>query len=81
MAVVSGELIRMMNYVDDIAATLRRITVHYSSLTPEEKTRLADYISRLDPADLAALQAALPVLEELAHQATGRAPADVAAGA
>ena len=24
--VVTGELIRMMNYVDDIAATLRRIT-------------------------------------------------------
>src|ERR1700760_3783093 len=46
MAVVSGELIRMMNYVDDIAATLRRITVHYSSLTPEEKTRLADYMEK-----------------------------------
>jgi hypothetical protein len=49
MTVVSGELIRMMNYVDDIAATLRRITVHYSSLTPEEKTRLADYMEKAEP--------------------------------
>jgi DNA-binding MarR family transcriptional regulator len=52
-----------------------------SSVRRSHTTRLADYISRLDPADLAALQAALPVLEELAYQATGRAPADVAAGA
>ena len=49
MAVVSGELIRMMNYVDDIAATLRRITVNYGFLTPEEKSRLADYMEKADP--------------------------------
>lgn len=45
------------------------------------ETRLAECISRLDPGDLAALQAALPVLESLAQQVTGRAPAAVAAGA
>jgi len=49
MSVVSGELIRMMNYVDDIAATLRRITANYSFMTVEEKTRLADYMRKADP--------------------------------
>lgn len=49
MTVVSGELIRMMNYVDDIAATLRRITANYSFMSKEEKTRLADYMRKADP--------------------------------
>jgi hypothetical protein len=49
MAVVSGELIRLMNYVDDIAATLRRITVNYTSLAIEERLRLADYMEKADP--------------------------------
>jgi hypothetical protein len=47
--VVTGELIRMMNYVDDIAATLRRITANYSFMTPEEKKRLAEYMRKADP--------------------------------
>ena len=49
MTVVSGELIRMMNYVDDIAATLRRVTANFSFMTPEEKKRLADYMRKADP--------------------------------
>jgi hypothetical protein len=42
----SGELIRMMNYVDDILTTLRRITSSSSTplLTDEERKRLADYM-------------------------------------
>ena len=47
--VVTGELIRMMNYVDDIAATLRRITANLPSMTEEEKKRLADYMLQSDP--------------------------------
>ncbi|HEX2329143.1 MAG TPA: hypothetical protein VHN74_10480 [Candidatus Angelobacter sp.] len=47
--VVTGELIRMMNYVDDIAATLRRIQAGISTMTAEEKKRLADYMRRADP--------------------------------
>lgn len=35
------------------------------------ESRLADCISGLDPAELAALEAALPVLESLAQQVTG----------
>ena len=46
---VTGELIRMMNYVDDIAATLRRIQAGISTMTDEEKKRLADYMRRADP--------------------------------
>ena len=49
MTVVSGEVIRMMNYVDDIAATLRRVVANYSFLTPEEKTRLAEYMDKVEP--------------------------------
>jgi hypothetical protein len=47
--VVSGELIRMMNYIDDIAATLRRVQVGIQSMTPEEKKRLSDYMRSCTP--------------------------------
>lgn len=46
---VTGELIRMMNYVDDIAATLRRIQAGIPSMTEEERKRLADYMRKADP--------------------------------
>lgn len=45
----SGELIRMMNYVDDIAATLRRITAAFTVLSDDEKKRLAEYMRKSDP--------------------------------
>jgi len=45
----SGELIRMMNFVDDIAATLRRVSVSISLLSDEEKKRLAEYMRQSDP--------------------------------
>lgn len=47
--VVTGELIRMMNYVDDIAATLRRIQAGIPGMTEEERKRLADYMRKADP--------------------------------
>jgi hypothetical protein len=47
--VVTGELIRMMNYVDDIAATLRRIQAGVSSMTDDERKRLAEYMRKADP--------------------------------
>ena len=49
MAGLPGELIRMMNYVDDIAATLRRINASLYLITPEEKQRLAEYMRKSDP--------------------------------
>ncbi len=45
----SGELIRMMNYVDDIAATLRRIVASTAFVAPEEKKRLAEYMRNSNP--------------------------------
>ncbi len=47
--VATGELIRMMNYVDDIAATLRRVQVGIIAMSPDERKRLAEYIRRSDP--------------------------------
>ncbi len=47
--VVSGEIIRLMNYVDDISTTLRRITATIPLMTDEEKKRLAEYMRKADP--------------------------------
>jgi len=38
----SGELIRSMNYVDDITNTLRRICISIPAMNAEERKRLAD---------------------------------------
>jgi hypothetical protein len=47
--VATGEYIRMTNYVDDIAATLRRIVVGTTTMTDEEKKRLAEYMRKVEP--------------------------------
>jgi hypothetical protein len=46
---LSGEAIRTMNYVDDIAVTLRRILTVLPSLTEEERQRIALYIRDSEP--------------------------------
>jgi hypothetical protein len=38
----SGELIRSMNYVEDITTTLRRICISIPSMNEGERKRLAD---------------------------------------
>jgi hypothetical protein len=38
----SGELIRSMNYVEDITTTLRRICISIPAMNTEERKRLAD---------------------------------------
>ena len=45
----SGELIRMMNYVVDIATTLRRIVVGSGFISVEERKKLAEYMRASDP--------------------------------
>ncbi len=45
----TGEYIRMTNYVDDIAATLRRIVVGTATMTEEERKRLAEYMKKVEP--------------------------------
>ncbi len=46
---LSGEAIRMMNYVDDVSTTLRRILSLVPTLTPEERLRVSDYLSHANP--------------------------------
>jgi hypothetical protein len=53
----TGELIRMMNYVDDIAATLRRIQAGIATMTDEERKRLAEYMRKSDPNFIKMLEA------------------------
>ena len=45
----TGELIRLLGYVDDIAATLHRIDATIPTLTPEERKRLAEYMRKSNP--------------------------------
>jgi hypothetical protein len=46
---LSGEAIRMMNYVDDVSVTLRRVLALVPSLTPEERQRVSEYIRESRP--------------------------------
>lgn len=54
---LSGEAIRVMNYVDDISVTLRRILAVLPSLTPQERERVAAHIQQADPSYAAVVQA------------------------
>jgi len=58
--VATGELIRSMNYVDDITATLRRILISIPTMTADERKKLAEY---LRPAG-ASIAAAIEELEK-----------------
>jgi hypothetical protein len=46
---LSGEAIRMMNYIDDIAVTLRRILALSPTLSPEERKRVSEYLKASSP--------------------------------
>ena len=56
----TGELIRSMNYVDDITATLRRLCLYIPNMNPDERKRLAEYLRAAGTA----LNAALADLEK-----------------
>jgi hypothetical protein len=47
--VITGEAIRMMNFVDDISTTLRRIAANVPFMTEEERKRLAEYMRKSEP--------------------------------
>jgi hypothetical protein len=47
---ISGDAIRMMNFVDDISATLRRIQASLNTITADERKQLAEYMKKMDPA-------------------------------
>jgi hypothetical protein len=50
----TGELIRLINYVDDITATLRRIGASIPTIDAEERKRLAEHL-RAANSDLTAM--------------------------
>lgn len=54
---LSGEAIRMMNYVDDVSTTLRRILALVPTLTPDERHRVAEYLTHANPGVEAVLKA------------------------
>jgi hypothetical protein len=47
--IVSGEAIRLMNYIDDISATLRRIQSGLPTITEEERRRVIEYMRNAQP--------------------------------
>jgi hypothetical protein len=46
---LSGEAIRLMNYIDDVAVTLRRVLATIPALSPEERTRVAQHLQEARP--------------------------------
>lgn len=46
---LSGEAIRLMNYIDDVAVTLRRILALVPTLPPEERARIAEHLEQARP--------------------------------
>jgi hypothetical protein len=54
---LSGEAIRMMNYIDDISVTLRRILALTPTLSADERKRVAEYLKASQPSNEEAMAA------------------------
>jgi hypothetical protein len=46
---LSGEAIRLMNYIDDVAVTLRRVLALAPTLSAEERTLVSEHLLRSKP--------------------------------
>ena len=46
---LSGEAIRLMNYIDDVAVTLRRILATVPTLSAEDRAKVADHLLQSHP--------------------------------
>ena len=46
---LSGEAIRLMNYIDDVAVTLRRVLAAIPGLPAEERARVAEHLMQARP--------------------------------
>jgi hypothetical protein len=46
---LSGEAIRLMNYIDDVAVTLRRVLAAIPTLSTEERVRVAEHLLQAKP--------------------------------
>ncbi len=54
---LSGEAIRLMNYIDDVAVTLRRVLAAAPGLSAEERARVAKHLEQASPSASDVLQA------------------------
>lgn len=54
---LSGEAIRLMNYIDDVAVTLRRLLAAAPGLSAEERARVAEHLEQARPSANDVLQA------------------------
>lgn len=57
---LSGEAIRVMNLVDDVATTMRRMLALAPNLSAEERTRVGEYLRQSQPNTDAVLQVLIP---------------------
>ena len=46
---LSGEAIRLMNYIDDVAVTQRRVLAAIPTLNDEERARVAEHLQQVRP--------------------------------
>jgi hypothetical protein len=46
---LSGEAIRLMNYIDDVAVTLRRVLAFIPTLSAEERARVSEHLRKSKP--------------------------------
>jgi hypothetical protein len=46
---LSGEAIRLMNYIDDVAVTLRRILAFVPTLSADERARVHEHLRQSKP--------------------------------
>jgi hypothetical protein len=54
---LSGEAIRLMNLIDDVAVTLRRVLATVPTLSAEERARVADHLREAHPSAADVLEA------------------------
>lgn len=82
--VASGWTVRRPDEADHRACVIALTSAGSAlldAIRQDSATRLAECVARLGPDDLAALEAALPVLEDLAQQVACRRPATLGAPA
>lgn len=46
---LSGEAIRLMNYIDDVSTTLRRMLAFIPTLPPDERARVHEHLKHSSP--------------------------------
>ena len=46
---LSGEAIRLMNYIDDVSVTLRRMLAFIPTLSEEERSRVYEHLRHSKP--------------------------------